>query len=281
MKLYFEPERLVKLAKQYSEEFKQGHPYPHIVIDDFLDPEALEKVLEEFPKKDQKVWHDYQSHYENKQELNGEGKMGDFTQHLLYQFNSAPFLQFLENLTGIKDLIPDPYFYGGGVHQLNRGGKLAIHADYSRHVKWPLDRRINAILYLNKDWKEEYNGHLELWDTAVTKCEKKVLPVFNRLLVFAVTDFNMHGVPEPLNCPEEMSRKSLAFFYFSNGRPESEIDKTKKLHVKFTDRPTDYTPKNAQTKENYIGYEANPVKRFIKGITPPYLFDLGKKFFNS
>lgn len=279
MKLYFEPNHLDKLAKQYATEFQSGKPYPHIVIDNFLDPEALEKVLEEFPDKNKKVWHDYQSHYENKQELNGEGKMGSFTQHLLYQFNSAPFLQFLENLTGIKDLIPDPYFYGGGVHQLNRGGKLAVHADYSKHVKWPLDRRINAILYLNKDWEEEYNGHLELWDTDVTKCEKKVLPIFNRLLVFAVTDFNMHGVPEPLNCPEDMSRKSLAFFYFTNGRPESEVDKTKKLHVKFTDRPTDHTPKNAQAKENYIGYEANPVKRIIRQITPPILFDLGKKLF--
>lgn len=278
MKLYFEPDRLKKLSGKYAPEFKKGEPYEHVVIDDFLDPEALEKVLAEFPDKNTKVWHDYQSHYENKQELNGEGKMGSFTQHLLYQFNSAPFLKFLEDLTGIEDLIPDPYFYGGGIHQLNRGGKLAVHADYSKHVKWPLDRRINAILYLNKDWKEEYNGHLELWDTAVTRCEKKVLPVFNRLLVFAVTDFNMHGVPEPLNCPEDTSRKSLAFFYFTNGRPEHEIDKDKKLHVKFTDRPTDVTPKNSQAKENYIGYQSNPLKRIIKQITPPIIFDLGKKF---
>ena len=277
MKLYFEPERLQNLAKQYAKDYATGKPYEHIVIDNFLDPEALEQVLAEFPDKNKKVWHDYQSHYENKQELNGEGKMGSFTQHLLYQFNSAPFLQFLENLTGIKDLIPDPYYYGGGIHQLNRGGKLAVHADYSKHVKWPLDRRINAILYLNKDWKEEYNGHLELWDTDVTQCEKKVLPVFNRLLVFSVTDFNMHGVPEPLNCPEEMSRKSMAFFYFTNGRPDHEIDHSKKLHVKFQDRPTDETPKNAQAKQNYIGYEPNPVKRIIKQITPPILFDLGKK----
>lgn len=277
MKLYFKPDHLQALAKKHAKEYAEAQPYGHIVIDDFLDPEALEKVLEEFPDKNTKVWHDYQSHYEKKQELNGEGKMGDFTQHLLYQFNSAPFLQFLETLTGIKDLIPDPYYYGGGIHQLNRGGKLAVHADYSKHVKWPLDRRINAILYLNKDWKEEYNGHLELWNTEVTQCEKKVLPVFNRLLVFSVTDFNMHGVPEPLNCPEEMSRKSMAFFYFTNGRPEHEVDQNKKLHVKFTDRPTDETPKNAQAKENYIGYERNPVKRFVKQITPPFIFDLGKK----
>jgi Rps23 Pro-64 3,4-dihydroxylase Tpa1-like proline 4-hydroxylase len=276
MKLYIEPQKLQNLAEKYKEEFKSGLPYPHIVIDDFLDPEALELLLAEFPDKSKKVWHDYQSHYENKQELNGEGKMGEFTQHLLYQFNSAPFLQFLETLSGIENLIPDPYFFGGGIHQLNRGGKLAVHADYSKHVKWPLDRRLNAILYLNKDWKEEYNGHLELWNTDVTKCEKKVLPIFNRLLIFAVTDFNMHGVPEVLNCPENMSRKSLAFFYFSNGRPASEIDYKKKLHVKFQDRPGDYTPENSQNSKNIIGYESNAFKRLVKQLTPPLIWDFVK-----
>jgi Rps23 Pro-64 3,4-dihydroxylase Tpa1-like proline 4-hydroxylase len=274
MKLYFDPVRLQELAKKHASEYVDAKPYGHIVIDDFLDPEALEKVLEEFPGRNQKVWHDYQSHYENKQELNGEGKMGSFTQHLLYQFNSAPFLQFLETLTGIEHLIPDPYYFGGGIHQLNRGGKLAVHADYSKHVKWPLDRRINAILYLNKDWKEEYNGHLELWDTEVSRCEKKVLPVFNRLLIFSVTDFNMHGVPEPINCPEDMSRKSMAFFYFTNGRPSHEVDPNKKIHVKFTDRPGE--EKGVQDTKNIIGYEANPLKRFVKAITPPFIFDLGK-----
>jgi Rps23 Pro-64 3,4-dihydroxylase Tpa1-like proline 4-hydroxylase len=277
MKLYFEPKKLQEIGSLHRDEFMGGDPYPHIVIDNFLDPEALENLLAEFPDKSKKVWHDYQTHFENKQELNGEGKMGDFTQHLLYQFNSAPFLQFLETLTGIDNLIPDPYFFGGGIHQLNRGGKLGIHADFSKHIKWPLDRRINAILYLNKDWKEEYNGNLELWDTDVTKCVKKVLPIFNRLLVFTVTDFNMHGVPEVINCPEDMSRKSLAFFYFTNGRPASEIDSSKTLHVKFQDKPGVETPKDAQDKANIIGYETNTVKRIIKQIMPPFLWDLSKK----
>ncbi len=279
MKLYFDPKKLQEMADSKKAEFASADPYPYAVIDNFMDPEALENLLAEFPDKSKKVWHDYQTHFENKQELNGEGKMGDFTQHLLYQFNSAPFLQFLETLTGIENLIPDPYFFGGGIHQLNRGGKLGIHADFSKHIKWPLDRRINAILYLNKDWKEEYNGHLELWDTDVTKCVQKVLPIYNRLLVFAVTDFNMHGVPETLNCPEDMSRKSLAFFYFTNGRPESEIDPNKTLHVKFQDKPGVETPKNAQDKGNIIGYETNPIKRVIKQITPPILWDFSKKVF--
>ena len=275
MKLYLDPLQLDKLAIQYADEYSKNTPFPHVVIDNFMDPEALEKVLEEFPGAGQKIWHDYDTHYEQKQELNGEGKVQPFTQHLLYQFNSAPFLAFLEKLTGTENLIPAPYFLGGGLHQLKEKGKLGVHADYSKHVKWPLDRRINAIIYLNKDWKEEYNGHLELWDTAMTKAEKKVLPIFNRLLVFSVTDFNMHGVPEEIKCPDGMSRKSIALFYFTNGRPEHEIDHNKKLHVQFKDRPGEKAGKI--DAKNIIGYEQSPVKRFIKGITPPYLFELGKK----
>ncbi|UBM57393.1 2OG-Fe(II) oxygenase [Marinilongibacter aquaticus] len=272
MKLYFNNEQLDALAKKHAGEYKKNEPFPHVVIDNFMDPEALDKVLEEFPNPGTKIWHDYSSHYEKKQELNGEGKVAEFTQHLLYQFNSAPFLVFLEKLTGIDNLIPDPYFFGGGLHQLNGKGKLGVHADYSKHVRWPLDRRVNAILYLNKDWKEEYNGHLELWDTEMTECKKKVLPVFNRLLVFNVTDFNMHGVPEEVKCPEGMSRKSLAFFYFTNGRPAEEVDQNKKLHVKFTDRPGDDKPATVDT-DNIIGYEKNPIKRFIKQVTPPIIYD--------
>lgn len=276
MKLYFDHTHLQNLAKDHQKEFQSNKPFPYVVIDNFMDPEALDKVLEEFPKPGQKIWHDYKNDFEKKQELNGEGKVGEFTQHLLYQFNSAPFLMFLESLTGIEHLIPDPYFFGGGLHQLNGKGKLGMHADYSKHVKWPLDRRINAILYLNKDWKEEYNGHLELWDTEMTKCEKRVAPLFNRLVVFAVTDFNMHGVPDEIKCPEGMSRKSMAFFYFTNGRPSSEIDPNKKLHVKFTDRPNEEKASKIDPA-NIIGYEQNPIKRFIKGITPPYLFEFIKK----
>lgn len=271
MKLYFDNARLDELATKYADEYKKNDPFPHVVIDNFMDPEALAKILEEFPKPGQKIWHDYKNDFEKKQELNGEGRVAEFTQHILYQFNSAPFLMFLEKLTGIEHLIPDPYFYGGGLHQLNGKGKLGVHADYSKHVKWPLDRRVNAILYLNKDWKEEYNGHLELWDTEMTECKKRVSPLFNRLLVFNVTDFNMHGVPDEVLCPEGMSRKSLAFFYFTNGRPAEEIDPNKKLHVKFTTRPGDAPAE--QDKKNVIGYEANPLKRFIKQVTPPILFD--------
>jgi hypothetical protein len=42
-------------------------------------------------------------------------------------------------------------------------------------------------------------------------------------MVFGTTDFTYHGHPDPLRCPEGMSRKSLALYYFSNGRPSEEV----------------------------------------------------------
>ena len=78
--------------------------------------------------------------------------------------NSLRVLLFLEALTGIEGLIPDPYFGGGGPHQIQPGGFLKIHADFNVHPQLKLDRRLNMLIYLNKDWREEYGGHLELWD---------------------------------------------------------------------------------------------------------------------
>lgn len=149
--------------------------------------------------------------------------MGEMTRSLLYQLNSSTFITFLERLTNVDGLIPDPHFVGGGLHQIERGGFLKMHVDFNKHERLRLDRRLNLLIYLNKDWQEEYGGHLELWDKDVTQCSKKILPVFNRCVVFTTTDFSYHGHPEPLTCPEDRSRKSLALYYYSNGRPASEI----------------------------------------------------------
>ena len=111
---------------------------------------------------------------------------------------------------------------GGGLHQIERGGYLKIHADFNRHPKFNLDRRLNLLLYLNENWKEEYGGHLELWNNQMTACVRRISPIFNRCVIFNTTDFSYHGHPEPLTCPEHVTRKSLALYYYSNGRPETE-----------------------------------------------------------
>jgi hypothetical protein len=142
-------------------------------------------------------------------------------------------------------LIPDPRFDGGGLHQIVRGGKLGIHSDFNKHEAYGLDRRLNLLLYLNKNWREEYGGHLQLWDRNMTKCEAKISPHFNRMMIFGTTDFTYHGHPDALQCPEGMTRKSLALYYFTNGRPAEEVSGDHSTIFRARD-PDDLRPTFAQ-----------------------------------
>jgi 2OG-Fe(II) oxygenase superfamily len=215
--------RMKQVAASAHSSYSSAVPFPHVVLDDFFDPEILELVLAEFPQPGAIRWQTFDDEREIKLASAAESSFGSTTRLLLYHLNSITFLEFLSTVTGIANLIPDPSFEGGGLHQIVRGGKLAIHADFNRHRSYDLDRRLNVLLYLNKDWREEYGGHLQLWNRDMSRCEAKVLPVFNRLMIFGTTDFTYHGHPDPLRCPEGMTRKSLALYYFSNGRPAEEI----------------------------------------------------------
>ena len=198
-------------------------PFPYVVFDNFFDPALLDRVLAEFPKPGEIKWQRFNNEHEIKLASVSESSFGPTTRLLLYHLNSITFLEFLSSVTGIANLIPDACFDGGGLHQIVRGGKLAVHADFNKHPRYGLDRRLNLLLYLNKDWREEYGGLFELWNRDMTRCEAKILPLFNRLVVFGTTDFTYHGHPDPLQCPEGMTRKSLALYYFSNGRSAEEI----------------------------------------------------------
>lgn len=214
--------RMQELAPGARAVYSNAKPFPHVVFDNFFDPALLDLVLEEFPKPGEIPWQRFDNDKEIKLASAAEAGFGPATRLLLYHLNSITFLQFLTAVTGIEYLIPDPSFEGGGLHQIMRGGKLGIHADFNKHRDYGLDRRLNLLLYLNKDWPEEYGGHLELWDREMKRAEAKVLPVFNRVMVFGTTDFTYHGHPDPLQCPVGMTRKSLALYYFSNGRPAEE-----------------------------------------------------------
>ncbi|HEX3128582.1 MAG TPA: 2OG-Fe(II) oxygenase [Thermoanaerobaculia bacterium] len=205
------------------EQYVNARPFPHIVIDGLFPDAILEEVLAAFPKPDEIEWRRFESETEKKLGYWHESTLKPEIQLFLYEMNSAPMLQFLQALTGIEEgLVSDPYYGGAGPHQILPGGFLKVHVDFNWHPLLQLDRRLNMLVYLNKGWKEEYGGHLELWNRDVTQCEAKILPVFNRTVVFSTTDFSYHGHPHPLACPEGRSRKSVSFYYYSNGRPDAE-----------------------------------------------------------
>ena len=215
-------QRMSEISDADQLAYLNAAPFPHAFFDDFFDPSLLDVVLTEFPKPGAIKWQTFDNEKEIKLASSAESTFGPATRLLLYHLNSITFLEFLSKLTGIENLIPDPCFAGGGLHQSPRGGKLGIHADFNKHGRYGFDRRINVLLYLNKDWKEEYGGSLELWSRDMTKCEAKVLPIFNRMALFSTTSTSYHGLPDPLLCPEGMMRKSLALYYYTNGRPSEE-----------------------------------------------------------
>jgi Rps23 Pro-64 3,4-dihydroxylase Tpa1-like proline 4-hydroxylase len=259
-----DPDYLKDLADKYREEYSKAKPFPHIVIDNFLPEFILDNILTEFPKAHDIDWQKFENSAEKKLANKLEKNMGDNTRLLLYQLNSSIFINFLETLTGIDGIVPDPHFEGGGLHQIERGGYLKMHVDFNRHTKMRLDRRLNLLLYLNKDWKEEYGGNLELWDSNMTQCEKKILPVFNRLVIFSTTDFSYHGHPEPLTCPEGWTRKSLALYYYTNGRPAEEIAKKEHSTI-FQARPGEDIKEEKSSEMT--------VKTILKKLIPPILID--------
>ena len=215
--------KLESLARDKAEQYKNAKPFPHIYFDDFLPVEAAEAALKDFPEPKQLTWTEFDRPTERKLAFDDVEKLPPSVRDVLYFLNSRPMLQFLEILTGIKGVISDPYFVGGGLHQIKPGGNLEVHADFNFHTKLKLDRRINVLVYMNKDWKEEYGGHFELWNRDMTAAEQKILPLFNRCAIFSTTSYSYHGHPTPLSCPPERTRKSMATYYYSNGRPEEEV----------------------------------------------------------
>ncbi|MFT7534146.1 MAG: hypothetical protein ACI85K_000091 [Hyphomicrobiaceae bacterium] len=217
-----DPQQLLERGDRLRETYRTGAPFPHIAIDNFFPESVVDDVLGEFPKPDSDEWQEFKNARERKLATSNERHLGPATRRLIWEMNSQVFLEFLQILTGIDNLIPDPMLSGGGLHQIVRGGKLGVHVDFNKHHQYQLDRRLNLLLYLNKDWEESYGGHFELWDREVTNCVQRVLPVFNRMAIFSTTEHSWHGHPDPLNCPEDMSRKSLALYYYTNGRPTNE-----------------------------------------------------------
>ncbi|MCZ8173460.1 MAG: 2OG-Fe(II) oxygenase, partial [Brevundimonas sp.] len=138
--------------------------------------------------------------------------------------NSAMFLQAMGERLGIDKLVPDPYFTGGGLNVTTKSGLLDVHVDGNYHDATGLNRRVNALLYLNHDWKPEWGGEFGIYDNAGENCVKKVAPLFNRLVIFDSHDRSYHGLPDPLNFPDGEYRRSVILYYYTKEpRPASQI----------------------------------------------------------
>jgi Rps23 Pro-64 3,4-dihydroxylase Tpa1-like proline 4-hydroxylase len=205
-------------GQKLSAAYAQNKPWPHIVVDDFMDPDVLARVQQEAAAVRRSEY--YEKFVDRKTDHNkyafSSAVVGPETSRLVNFLNSGIFVQYLEKLTGISALLTDPSYFGGGLHKIQSGGFLEVHTDFNHLARYNLERRLNLLLYLNKDWQPSYQGDLELWDRSSMSRVTAISPIFNRCVVFSTTNESMHGHPVPLATPRGVERMSIALYYYTN-----------------------------------------------------------------
>jgi Rps23 Pro-64 3,4-dihydroxylase Tpa1-like proline 4-hydroxylase len=254
------------LGRSLADRYRSAKPFPHIVIDDFLDADVLREVIENFPSSENRKYFDRDQErlkfqYQPHEVSSGPGR------NLFAELNSQAFLGFLEELTGLSRLLPDPYFEGGGLHETKRGGHLGVHADFNGHDRLKVERKLNLLIYLNQDWDDTYGGQLELWDLEMKSCVVRVKPVFGRAVIFNTALDSFHGHPDPLECPPERSRRSIATYYYE--APEEGFASLPKRTTNFRPRPHTADRSDWQIRRHH----------FVNDWVPPKLQRLAHRIF--
>ena len=225
----------LKLAKSIREVKNNDHlyddPFPHFFIDDCFEVKFLDKIISSFPSIDSDQWdvsNDEDIEIKMRSKWESEFDIPENIVDVVRILNSSYILKALSEVLDIEKLIPDPYFTGGGLNATVSGGLLDVHVDGNYHDATGLNRRVNVILYLNPNWKDDWGGEFGLYDNTGEKLLKKIAPLNNRLMVFDTNDYSFHGLPDPLNFPPGEVRRSIILYYYTKSpRPESgtSIDK--------------------------------------------------------
>lgn len=230
-----------------SGKFLAARPFEHIIIDNFLQREYAEQVYNSFPT-DIDNWWKYCNPLEVKYANDNLESMPNNIQNIFYALSSTKIIQKMCELSNITDLEYDEYLHGAGLHIMPRYGRLNMHLDYEKHPISNKERRLNIILYLSKDWNSEWNGDTQLWNSDMTECVTKSFISFNRAIIFKTNDVSWHGLPEIITCPDNVFRKSLAYYYVSPLTSKSSTEKvgangdgyrTKATYVKRPQDPFD------------------------------------------
>ena len=262
--LKLDPVEARSLGELFSTDYASAAPFPHIVLDDFLPDALIREVLANFPEGERKSDGVFNIGYggEHKRQILPED-CNRFSRELFQFFNSRPVLQFLEGLTGIDGLLPDPYFTGGGFHEITRGGRLGVHADFRINEQLHVQRRLNLLIYLNPEWDDKWMGQLELWTRDMKECARRVSPLLNRCVVFNTEADTWHGHPDPLEVPDNVKRRSMALYYYSASHHI--YSETPKRSTMYVARPTDSSKDKAEARKFRI-------EEYLKEWMPPVAY---------
>ena len=218
----FDDPRFAELAVQRAEAYGSADPFPHGVYDDFLPDDLARALSANFPTHESMEWVVRDNENNRRVYQHDETKLPPLYRRMLREFNGRQFLLFAETLTGIDNLLPDPYFIGGGIHLSGPGDFLKIHADFNWHHKLQAHRRVNALLYLSEDWDESWGGAIEFWDRDMTGPVDLAYPKFNRLVVFSTSEHSNHGQRVPNACPPGVTRKVINLYYYTTERDDED-----------------------------------------------------------
>jgi Rps23 Pro-64 3,4-dihydroxylase Tpa1-like proline 4-hydroxylase len=229
--------RLADIKTRYQAQ----KPFRFVMFENFFVPEKAELIHENYPKIEKGSWDGITFLDQRNKFWKNKFEPDSLLDRVMHELNSDEFLAWLQKVTQMEDtILGDGELFGGGLHQSINGAFLNVHVDYNFHPTTKYHRRLNVLVYMNKDWKEEYEGHLELWDLSNGKKDfiEKFAPTFNRCVIFETNEISFHGHPKPLKTPGGVSRKSIATYYYTKTRPASEIAETHNTHYVNTEGVT-------------------------------------------
>jgi hypothetical protein len=254
------PDRIDEIKTAY----RDAKPFPHVIMDNLFFERSLDPLLAEISEMERAQWVNVdRDPRERTVRMRSAAEMGDGGSHIVGIVHSAAFLYLLSEITGVGLLIPDPYLQGGGFAVMRRGDYFDVHADRNVAYDTGLTRRLAMIIFLNKSWRPEYNGQLELWSPDGKRCEDSIDPVFNRTVLFEVAYPNFHGVPATLACPADRMRQSFIVYYHTAGVPERAGEKP---------HTTIFAPR-------FYGTAGATLRSIVREVTPPFMIRLARRVF--
>tara|TARA_E500000178_G_scaffold355190_1_gene426899 strand:+ start:261 stop:1130 length:870 start_codon:yes stop_codon:yes gene_type:complete len=231
-------------------------PFGHIIIENFLNDDYIENVNNNFPTNiNDNNWYKYNNPLEVKFANDNINELPDNIKNIFYSLSSEKVINKLKEITNINNLEYDPYCHGAGLHMHPVNGRLNMHLDYEKHPISNKQRRLNIILHLSKDWNKDWNGATELWNSDLTKCIVKSEVKFNSALIFETSNTSWHGLPDKIKCPDNIFRKSLAFYYVTDLENKSSNNK-------YGANNSGYRTKAAYNKKSYDKYDERLEKLF-------------------
>jgi Rps23 Pro-64 3,4-dihydroxylase Tpa1-like proline 4-hydroxylase len=207
----------------FRRQIETARPFPHFCIDDFLDADFANEVYDAFPsfQEAERLGTTFTALNEkHKIQITDATKFPAPIARLNQALASPEFVAMMSDLMGIPNLRADAELTGGGIHETNAGGRLDVHVDFNFDESKQMHRRLNILVYFNKDWKQEYGGYLDIWDRDVKRCHGSFAPIFNRACGFATSEISYHGVT-PLTCPPGVMRRSFATYFYTKEAPDN------------------------------------------------------------